>query len=259
MTDNKDIVVVIMAGGLGKRMNSNIPKVLHKIKGVSMISRILHNVTMLSCINREIQIKSIMVVVGKYKNEIKQSIENETDIYIDTSIIEYVDQPEALGTGNAIQCCNSNLLKNPNTNVLILSGDVPLLSSHTMEKMVIDSTICKIAVTRLENPYGYGRIVTQNNCFDKIIEEKDCTEEEKQIQLVNGGVYCIQSSILCKYMFDLTNANANSEYYLTDIVEIIKRNEAIDIELYEVSSEKQIEIMGVNTVEQLHQLESLVL
>ena len=91
--------------------------------------------------------------------------------------------------------------------------------------------------------------------FDKIVEEKDCTLEEQLIKRVNCGIYAFDTQTLCKYLPLLTNKNAQGEYYLTDVVELIKMGEAIHIDLYDICNDKQIEVMGVNTIEQLHDLE----
>jgi UDP-N-acetylglucosamine diphosphorylase/glucosamine-1-phosphate N-acetyltransferase len=251
MDNSNKLVVIVMAGGLGKRMNSDIPKVLHKISGIPMIVHILSE---LKVLNQTVEIEKILIVVGKYKREITETIQNS--IYLDK--ITYILQPEPLGTGNAIQCCRDELLKYPNTNTLILSGDVPMLTSNTMFNTVKTlKSIVRIIVTKLDDPTGYGRIIEKNNKFDKIIEEKDCSKEELDIKKVNCGIYAINTEILCKYLPFITNHNAQREYYLTDIIEIIKNGEKKPIELLEIDKSKQIEILGVNTIEQLKDIEYL--
>ena len=243
----KDNLIIIMAGGLGKRMNSNIPKVLHNICGKPMLVHVIHQAKLLSP-------KKILIVVGKYKDLIEKTLFQ----HISFDKIEFILQPEALGTGNAIQCCRDELLKYNDTNVIILSGDTPLLQSTTVNNMLIDFNVAKIVTTNMLLPTGYGRIVEQNGVFDKIVEEKDCSIEQKLIKKVNCGVYVFNSNILCKYLPLLTNQNAQNEYYLTDIIELIKDGENIHIDLYDIPEEKQIEIMGVNTIEQLTELEKIV-
>ena len=264
METEKGLVAIIMAGGLGKRMNSDLPKVLHKIAGVPMICHILTKLKDLSSDkpSDKPSDKKVMIVVGKYKQIIEETINNflqEKDLQFLIENIQYIDQIEPMGTGHAIQCCRSELLKYPNTNVLILSGDVPLISSQLMMKMVTNLNTIRIAVTCLENSTGYGRIVEKDGKFDKIVEEKDCDTEQKTIQKVNCGLYAIDCNTLCRYLPYLKNNNSQNEYYLTDIIEIIKCEQNIDtVEMYEISKESHHEIMGVNTIQQLEELEKLL-
>ena len=270
METEKGLVAIIMAGGLGKRMNSDLPKVLHKIAGVPMICHILTKLTELSSVKATLpsvkatlpSVKpSVMIVVGKYRQIIEETINNflqEKDLQFLIEKIQYIDQIEPMGTGHAIQCCRTELLKYPNTNVLILSGDVPLISSQLIMKMVTNLNNIRITVTCLENSTGYGRIVEKDGKFDKIVEEKDCNAEQKTIQKVNCGLYAVDCKTLCRYLPYLKNNNSQNEYYLTDIIEIIKCEERIDVEMCEISKESQHEIMGVNTLQQLEELEKLL-
>jgi len=237
-------VIIIMAGGLGKRMNSELPKVLHKINGKPLLLNVVQE-SMLLCPSK------IFIIVGKYKNIIEETLRQ----YIPLDNIEFIMQPEALGTGHAIQCCRHELLKYDDTNVVILSGDTPLLKSATIKNILVDFHKVKIVTTIMKKPYGYGRIIENNGIFDKIVEEKDGTLKERLVQKVNCGVYAFDSQTLCKYLPLLTNKNAQNEYYLTDIIELIKIGENIQIDLYDICEDKQIEIMGVNTIEQLQDLE----
>jgi UDP-N-acetylglucosamine diphosphorylase/glucosamine-1-phosphate N-acetyltransferase len=248
---DKDLVVVIMAGGLGTRMVSNIPKVIHKLAGIPMINHILNN---LKNLEKKINLKQILIVVGKYRVEIQNAIEKDLVM----SNITYVDQPEALGTGHAIQCCLHELTKYPNSNTLILSGDVPLFSTNSMFNLINDLKKVRIIITTNKNPKGYGRIIMNGSKFDKIVEHNDCTPEELCISKVNCGIYAIDIEILCKWLPSIKNNNSKGEYYLTDIIEIIKREEKIDIELYDLPVEKMVEVIGVNTVDQLNELENLI-
>jgi UDP-N-acetylglucosamine diphosphorylase/glucosamine-1-phosphate N-acetyltransferase len=254
MDTEKDLVAIIMAGGLGKRMNSDLPKVLHKIADVPMICHILSKLKGLS------SVKKVMIVVGKYREIIKETINNFSHLYTQyLDEIQYIDQFEPMGTGHAIQCCRSELLKYPNTNVLILSGDVPLISSSLMMKMIKDVNKIRIAVTCLDDSTGYGRIVEKDCKFDKIVEEKDCDTIQKTIKKVNCGLYAVDCNILCNYLPYLKNNNSQNEYYLTDIIEIIKCEQHIEeVEMCEISKETQHEIMGVNTLQQLEELEKYI-
>jgi len=250
---DKDLVVIIMAGGLGTRMESNLPKVIHKLAGIPMINHILRNLQNLST---TINLKQILIVVGKYRNQIQQVIED--DLVMSNINITYVNQAEALGTGHAIQCCISELKNYPDSNTLILSGDVPMFSTDSMFHLVNNLDKARIIITTNEDPTGYGRIIIKNGKFQRIVEHNDCTSEQLNILKVNCGIYAFNTEILCRWLPFINNNNKKHEYYLTDIVEIIKREENIDIELYDLPPEKMVEVVGVNTVPQLNELENLI-
>lgn len=250
---DKDLVVIIMAGGLGTRMESNLPKVIHKLAGIPMINHILRNLQNLST---TINLKQILIVVGKYRNQIQQAIED--DLVMSNINITYVNQAEALGTGHAIQCCINELTKYPDSNTLILSGDVPMFSTDSMFHLVNNLDKARIIITTNEDPTGYGRIIIKDGKFQRIVEHNDCTPEQLNILKVNCGIYAFNTEILCKWLPFINNNNKKHEYYLTDIVEIIKREENIDIELYDLPPEKMVEVVGVNTVAQLNELENLI-
>ena len=255
---SQDLVVIIMAGGLGTRMNSNLPKVIHKINGVPMINYIIGNVYELHKHNQA-NVKKIFIVVGKYKHQIKceidEYLQNNNTIH---NMIEYINQETPMGTGHAIQCCVDKLKQYKNSNTLILSGDVPLFSTQSMYNLIHNIDKIKIIVTNIENPHGYGRIIMKDEHFDKIVEHNDCTDDELKITTINCGIYVVYTDILCKWILTIQNNNKKGEYYLTDIVEIIKREENTYIQLYELPSEKRIEVSGINTIEQLQELENLL-
>lgn len=249
-------VIIIMAGGLGKRMNSLIPKVLHKIHGKPMLVHVVETAMKLHPIK-------IMIVVGKYKTIIEETLLDYISTY-DIETIEYVLQDEPLGTGHAIQCCSKQLYDYMDRSVIILSGDTPLLQASTIEDIIyLDITnhnkkFVKIVATIMENPYGYGRIIQdEKGNFVSIIEDKDASFKEKETKLVNCGIYLFSASLLCKYLPFLDNNNAQQEYYLTDLIGLIKHDEKMDIGLYEIPLERQREIYGVNTIEQLEHLSKL--
>jgi UDP-N-acetylglucosamine diphosphorylase/glucosamine-1-phosphate N-acetyltransferase len=248
---NKSIVAIIMAGGLGKRMESNTPKVLHKVAGIPMINHILLNLKEISTF---VNLEKVIIVVGKYKDQIKDTIEE----LIDLPKIVYVTQEVPQGTGHAIMCCKNELVEHPHSDVLILSGDVPLLSTYTMQNLLNMKSDVKLIITKMDDPTGYGRILINDGIFEKIVEQKDCSKQELEIVEINGGIYCIKSNLLCKYLSYLRNDNNQSEYYLTDIIEIIKIHEKIDVDMLEIENEKKYEIIGVNTAQQLLELEELI-
>ena len=251
MCREKDLVIVIMAGGLGKRMESELPKVLHKINGVPMLVKILCTIRDLE---KRVSVAKVMVVVGKYREIIEKTVNEYMDV---DNWIQWVDQPQAMGTGHALQCCLPFLCDYLSSNILILSGDVPLIRVKTMLCMVTSCGGVRIITTHLSSPGGYGRILLSGGGeFLAIVEEKDCDAEQKKITEINGGIYCIACSWLCKYLPLLTNENSQGEYYLTDIVRLIREGEKVDVERFVLRVEKQYEILGVNTLQQLLDLES---
>ena len=252
---SQDFLPIILAGGLGKRMNSETPKVLHHLCGKPMIVHIIERVIKLNP-------KKIYIVVGKYKDIIKETVDyyNIGLSSKTTSIIniEYVYQETAQGTGHAIMCCEESLKEeSPNAKVLILSGDVPLIGENTINELINNKQKAVLLTTLLNDPFGYGRIKKIDNVFERIVEQKDCDEEEKQITEINGGVYCIENKYITEHISKLSNENKSNEYYLTDLLEIIKNNEDETIQTLELKREKQYEIMGVNTSEQLQELEKV--
>ena len=246
---NDKLNVVIMAGGLGKRMNSSVPKVLHKILDKPMLVRVIEE-------SINLHPSKIIIVVGKYREIIEKTVHE----YVDTHkhSIVFVDQPDAQGTGHAIQCCATTLTQEDAKFTIILSGDVPLLKSETMREMLKNVNKVKIMTAEFDNSTGYGRIAEIDSIFVKIVEEKDCSAEEKKIKKINGGIYAFDTETLCKYLPYLSNNNSQKEYYLTDIVEIIKTNENIEIDMFNIRKDKHYEIMGINTADQLLELEKLM-
>ena len=239
-------VIIILAAGEGKRMNSDIPKVLHKVHNIPMLARVVIE-------SQKINPSKIIVVVGKHRDIIIDTLSQYTSI----ENIEFIVQENPMGTGHAIQCCKYLLLPYIQENVLILYGDVPLIKSDTLHELASLNSPVTIGVTYMVNPYGYGRIVKINDTFDKIIEEKDCDSIQKNIQIVNCGIYSIKAEYIYNYIMVLNNNNVSKEYYLTDLIEIIKKSVNIDIDLYYFTDRKRYQIMGVNTIEQLRDVEEI--
>jgi len=238
------MIVIIMAGGLGKRMKSTLPKVLHHVKNKPMLVHVIEQ-------SLELNPFKICVVVGKYQSVIKSTLQ----MFNVLDKVEFIQQKEALGTGHAIQCCRPTLLDcAASLQVLILSGDVPLIKSETLREMVYQFRGAKVLTSEVDNPHGYGRIIEKNGQLIKIIEEKDCNEEERLVKKTNSGIYAFQNEYLCKYLPYLKNNNAQKEFYLTDIIEILQTTEQITIDTYNLPKERQIELIGVNTKEQLEEL-----
>lgn len=248
--NHKNSVILIMAGGLGKRMNSEVPKVLHLIKNKPMIVHVIET-------SLALNLYKIGIIVGKYYTLIKETIEQYIDKNIIESKITFIMQNEPLGTGHAIACCKKFLEKMPNYihNVCILSGDVPLITSESINNLLNDTEFCNILIANIDEPSGYGRIVLENNKIIKIIEEKDCNEEEKQIKFINSGIYTFNIKVLLQYIDKIDNNNKQNEYYLTQLFEVFVKN-YIPIN-YQIV-ENILEISGVNDQQQLVILENYI-
>jgi bifunctional UDP-N-acetylglucosamine pyrophosphorylase/glucosamine-1-phosphate N-acetyltransferase len=251
----KNLTVTIMAAGEGKRMNSIIPKVLHNFNGVPMLIRIILESIKLSA-------KKIIIITGKYDSLIKSEIKS----YFDKNNISFYDklifiqQTVPNGTGGAIHSTLHTY--SDSEDVLILNGDMPLLQADLLQNFMLTYSHAKLLVAQLDNPYGYGRILYEDDNnenskkFIGIKEEKDCSPLEKEIQIINAGIYLFHSTVLKKYIPLITNDNAQNEYYLTDIVKVIRANSNIDIDTYHVEDSLKYQIQGVNTQKELHDLET---
>ena len=246
--DKPSHVVIIMAGGDGKRMKSNVPKVLHPVLGIPMLVRIIRTSHLTNP-------QKILVVVGRHKN----IIENELNRYDLNNLVTLVDQPQSNGTGHAVMCCKSELEKvDNNTKIIILNGDMPFINKHFIQEMVNNNFSNIVSTTFSEDNTTSGKVLTNDNKFIKIVEAKDATPEILKIKLINCGLYCFRNRDLIQSFDHLKNINSQNEYYITDIPEIInnKLNEELYIQMIPV--EKQHFVCGVNTMEELLVLENIV-
>lgn len=235
-------LVLIMAGGLGKRMNSELPKVLHELNGLPLIVHVVKSALQMDTTS------VIYIIVGAFREQIEKAIDAH---FIKSEYIRYINQPEPLGTGHAIQCCLPVLQQySPLSKVIVLSGDVPLFTTKSMREVTNIGAKATIVATQMEEPYGYGRIIV--GCPLRIVEEKDCSDEEKHVKMVNCGIYAFENETLCQNLPKIKNENAQNEYYLTSIFETIQGN----IGLYEIPAEKHYEVCGINTPEQLEEMRS---
>lgn len=231
--------VVILAGGEGKRMGSSTPKVLHKVGGVFMLERVIMKAASLNP-------SQIIVVSGKNTDVLMEALSH---VSTDTPI-KYVPQLDPQGTGHAVKMTLPYLKEDP---VLIINADTPLIDT-CMDEMLTFPTPC-IMTTRLQNPFGQGRIITDSNGkFQCIVEQKDANDEQKKINLVNSGIYLVESRDLQTYIPLLNNKNAQNEYYLTDVLSHL----AFKVQLYELPEKKQYQLLNVNTQEELAQANAIL-
>ena len=232
-----------MAAGKGTRMNTEIPKVLHKLNNKTMIEHVIDT-------TQKIKPEKLIVIVG-YKNElIKEQLKNYD--------IEYVEQLEQLGTGHAIMQCQ-NVLNNFDGDTLILSGDVPLITKKTLcdlyKKHIKYKSKGTVLSTITNNPTGYGRVLRDGDSFISIVEEKDANEKQKKINEINTGIYIFNNQILFSNINQINNHNNQSEYYLPDVLPVMLKNKH-QITVCKTSNE--LEIKGINTIQQLYDLEKKI-
>jgi bifunctional UDP-N-acetylglucosamine pyrophosphorylase/glucosamine-1-phosphate N-acetyltransferase len=230
----ESITTVILAAGKGTRMKSDLVKVLHPILGLPMLSYPIE----LSL--RGIKSEKTIVVVGYQADQIKERFKGPR--------IQFALQEEQLGTGHAaLQAIP--FLKGATGTVLILCGDVPLAKADTLRSFidayVKSNTALSVLTTEVENPFGYGRIIrSPEGWIEKIVEEKDASEEEKSIREVNTGMYCVKVSFLTEGLAKIGKDNAQGEYYLTDLVGIAKKK-GVRCSAFRVPN--PVEVMGINT------------
>lgn len=241
-----------MAAGKGKRMkNPDKSKVMYELNGKPMIEYVIE---LALKINSEL----IIPIVGHQKETVINFIKNKFPEYSDK--IKFAHQDIQLGTGHAVMQAE-DLLKTFTGDVLILSGDVPMLKYDTVrsflnfhKEKIFDASLISAIV---DDPSGYGRVLRDaNGNFYDIREEKDCNEDEKKCREMNSGIYIVDNKILFEALKTLKTDNAQGEYYLTDVFRYFK---SIGKKIGAFPVKDIIEITGVNTVEQLEELEKAVL
>lgn len=230
--------VIILAAGQGTRMRSVKPKVLQLLAGKPLLHHVLDTVNSLAP-------DQTIVVCGHQGGLLQQSCANYS--------VDWVWQTEQLGTGHAVKTAYPSLVNN--SRVLVLCGDVPLIKSDTLQKLLDNTPENSLGILTVElaNPYGLGRIIRDaNNNVISIVEEKDATDAQRAINEINTGIYVLPYKYLSAWLNDLTNNNNQQEYYLTDIIALaVKSN--VSIVSYTVTNE--IEVYGVNSQIQLAEIE----
>jgi bifunctional UDP-N-acetylglucosamine pyrophosphorylase/glucosamine-1-phosphate N-acetyltransferase len=249
--------ILIMAAGLGKRMKSSIPKPVIPVLGKPMLVNILETISTLDTLPDNIYI----ITYHLSHDAIVEACTNKIPLGLVDKIVWLKQTIEPLGTGSSVQEAVKQMPDiKPNKQIVILSSDVPMISKNTIESLGgnISSTPSATILTNIINdPTGYGRIKTNGDVFEKIIEQKDANEEEKQIKVVNTGIYCISYTFLKNELFQIDNNNAASEYYLTDLFEILKKGNQ-SVLLLPLVSTNNYELFNINTQEQLKELESML-
>ena len=232
---------LILAAGKGTRMKSDLPKVLHKVNGIPMIKKIIE-------ILEKLNSQENILILGHEKEMILDALGN----------VQYVVQDKQLGTGHAIMMAEEKL-KDYDGDIMVVCGDTPVLTSETLEKMYKKHTesgaVTTILTSIVEDPYGYGRIVKENNTVKAIVEEKEAKEDEKKIKEINAGVYCFDSKKLFEALSKIEKHVEKDEYYLTDVIGI-NVNDGEKVETYILENNE--EVLGVNSKVQLAEADAIL-
>lgn len=233
---------LILAAGQGKRIKSNVPKVLHKVCGKEMVNHVIDNM-------RNSGIEDVNVIIGKGAELVKD--------YTRDKKVSYSLQEDQLGTGHAAKC-GKDFLKGKDGIVAVFAGDAPLIKIETINSLMEEHISKKNSVTLLsayvKDPTGYGRIIRDGDEVLKIVEHKDCTEEELKVKEMNAAMYCFDIKELLISLEELSNDNTQGEYYLTDVIGILK-NKSKRVGAVVTDYEDTI---GVNSRAQLAEAEEIL-
>ena len=234
---------LVLAAGQGKRIKSDLPKVLHKVCGKEMVKHVIDSI-------RKSGIDDVNVIVGKGAELVKERTSDRN--------VSYSLQEEQLGTGHAVKCAEDFLTGKKGV-VAVFAGDTPLIKQSTIERLfnqhIENNNSATILTSMVEDPTGYGRIVRDsNNEVLKIVEHKDCNEEELKIKEMNTAIYCFDIELLVSSLSKINNNNNQVVYYLTDVKEILK-NEGKKIGAVVTEFEETI---GVNSRVQLAEAEEIL-
>lgn len=242
MPEKRPLAAVILAAGHGKRMKSDLPKVLHPMGGRPMVVHVIGQA-------RSSGADPIVVVVGHKKELVIPVAEKEG--------VAYAVQEQQLGTGHAVKAAQG-ALAGFSGDVLVLSGDVPLLSGETISRVVAyhqeQDAVATVITAIAPDPSGYGRVIRgEDGMLAAIREHKDCTDAEREIDEINSGIYLFRTDVLFDALDQLDNNNAQGEYYLTDVfAQFFSRG--LKVAAYTGEFD---EIHGVNTPDDLRSAEAI--
>ena len=232
--------IVILAAGKGTRMKSSKPKVMQEFVGQPFLQRVINT-------SKELDPNKIIPIIGYKADEIKNYFSNQR--------LDFVIQKEQLGTGHAVMQAINEITSQF---TLILYGDVPLINHELLLRLIDASKKTGIGLVTFDktNPTGFGRIVRDDKKkkIIKIVEEKDCDQEQKQINEINTGIMCVQSDHLKQWLAQLDNNNAQKEYYLTDIIEFANKDK---VKVAGIKADTETSIQGINSMEELILLERI--
>lgn len=243
-SDDQKVAVLILAAGKGTRMKSDLPKVLQPLGGRPLLAYVLNAA-------RKIGAERIVAVVGHRADLVRAAFPSED--------LVFVEQTPQLGTGHAVLSAQEALADFCGS-VLILCGDVPLLTSDTLRQFLDfhrqQAAVLTLLTACLVDPGGYGRVVKDdNNALIRIVEEKDATPEEKNIHEINTGLYCVESPFLFDAVTKIGRSNSQREYYLTDII-AIGRHRGVPMSSFLTADPD--ELLGINSPDDLRRAEMIL-
>lgn len=244
LTIKMKLKVIILAAGKGKRMGSDLPKVLHRLGEKSLLEHVVETAYPLD------YAKHPIVVYGYQGALVQQRMQHLP--------VTWVEQTEQLGTGHALKQTIQHVVDA--THVLVLYGDIPLTSSKTLRQFIHQTPADALGIITayLPNPMGYGgRILRdEDNRVNCVIEEKDATEIQLTIKEINSGFYIIPVKYLNRWLSAIENHNSQREYYLTDIIQLAYKD---NVTIHTTHPECYEEILGINDLSQLAKLEAFYL
>lgn len=232
---------IILAAGKGTRMNSELPKVLHTVLGKTLISYALSSLN---------DLDDVFVVVGHQHELVNKNLPGH---------VSSIHQKEQLGTGHAVSVVmqSSLFLKLNPEYTLVIPGDVPFISSEDINLLISNvkskNALVGFLTATVSNPFGYGRVVKDDNTIS-IVEEKDATDDQKNINEINSGIYCFNTHFLIENISKLNTNNAQGEFYLTDLI-AVANNQKQDIVIVQVDEHS---IKGINSMSQLNEVEDVM-
>jgi bifunctional UDP-N-acetylglucosamine pyrophosphorylase / glucosamine-1-phosphate N-acetyltransferase len=243
--------VLILAAGLGTRMRSRTAKVLHKLGGRPLVAHVCRTATALDP-------GHIYVIVGHQAEMVEQAVRDE----LGAGGAIFVTQTEQRGTGDAVMAARESLI-DTNSTLLVLSGDVPLVTPKTLAALIQQhrthrgrGAACTLLTIKLDDPTGYGRIIRDSEGrFERVVEQKDATPTEKQLNEINAGIYCFDTRALFRALEKVKPENAQGEYYLTDVPGIL-RAEGEDVSIFLHTDAR--EVSGINTRVELAEFENIL-
>ena len=237
--------IIILAAGMGKRMKSGKAKVLHEIFGKPMIMYVVETA-------KKIAGNDVILVIGHQDDKVRKVVSEDSNVI-------FALQKDQLGTGHAVSCALP-YLPDHTQEVIILCGDVPLLTFETVMRLLKDHIMAKrdisLLAVKINNPKGYGRVLFDEKMnVSGIVEEADASAKQKSIKTINTGIYCVKKEILFDSLKKIKSDNVQGEFYLTDVVELGYREGKVVGVLIGDDSE---ETVGVNTIHDLMTVENIL-
>jgi bifunctional UDP-N-acetylglucosamine pyrophosphorylase/glucosamine-1-phosphate N-acetyltransferase len=250
LVNSQNIHIVVLAAGKGTRMKSELPKVLHPISGLTLIERVLRTASALNP-------STINVVIGHGADQLRKAVESFRVPGL-SAPVRFAVQEQQLGTGHALLQARP-LLEGQQGTVVLLSGDVPLLSARTLRALLEThheaGAAATVVTANVQRPFGYGRIVRTAGKISKIVEERDASDVQRKITEINSGIYAFALEPLFTALDSIGTANNQGEYYLPDLVAIYRKQRK---PVATCLVERGDEIRGINSRTELAEVSSMV-